>query len=146
MRFAEWPFLSSFDEDLSNAQQVARREDQQAQARRERTPGSSVAAGATPRWHGLPRMDIIDSKDKQLAIVEMPGLTKDKVSIELRDDGALHIAGAVEHENESKDPDAKYRFSERSYGSFARTIPVPRGVTKVRLACCECQLIAQSFC
>jgi HSP20 family protein len=52
-------------------------------------------------------------------------LTKDDVNVEINDD-AITISGERQNENEEK-REGYYR-SERSYGSFFRTIPLPQGV------------------
>ncbi|KAL8286349.1 hypothetical protein RQP46_004366 [Phenoliferia psychrophenolica] len=73
---------------------------------------------------GFPRMDLIDNKDQLTCVVELPGLKKEDVNISLHDN-VLSISGKVEHVSESQGEDAKYKFSERSYGSFERKLAVP---------------------
>jgi HSP20 family protein len=65
-------------------------------------------------------------RDNQLVVcVDLPGLKKDDVNLEITDD-ALVIRG--ERHQEFEDTQQGYRRSERSYGSFYRAIPLPEGV------------------
>ena len=65
-------------------------------------------------------------REGQLVIrADSPGLTKDDVNVEITDD-AISISGERRDENEEK-REGYYR-SERSYGSFFRSIPLPEGV------------------
>lgn len=65
----------------------------------------------------------MSEKDGRLAVrAELPGLNKDDVKVELAD-GVLTISGERKQEQEERQGDF-YR-SERSYGSFTRTIPIP---------------------
>ena len=56
---------------------------------------------------------------------DLPGLNKDDVNVEV-DNGVLAISGERRHESQ-EDRDGFYR-SERSYGQFYRSIPLPEGV------------------
>src|SRR5512138_1150539 len=65
----------------------------------------------------------VSEKDGQLRIcAELPGLNKEDVKVELKQNG-LTISGERKHEQEDR-REGVYR-SERSYGSFRRTIPIP---------------------
>lgn len=74
-----------------------------------------------------PRMDLIDGKDKLTAVVEAPGIPKENINISLQNN-VLTISGHVEHTEESKAEDSSYKFTERSYGHFTRSIVVPNGI------------------
>lgn len=64
-------------------------------------------------------------KDNQLNIkVDLPGLTRDEVSVEIGDD-AVTIQGERKREHE-EEREGMHR-SERSYGFFRRVIPLPEG-------------------
>lgn len=85
--------------------------------------------GVAPSWKGSASMWSppieLSEKDGRLSIcAELPGLKKDDVKVELSD-GVLTISGERKHEQEEQEGDF-YR-SERSYGSFTRTIPIPEG-------------------
>jgi HSP20 family protein len=64
-------------------------------------------------------------QNKSTVIVELPGLSKDKVNIAL-DNDRLTISGSSEEAKEYTDAD-KVTHKERSFGSFSRTMQVPPG-------------------
>ena len=81
---------------------------------------SSGGRSSTALWS--PPIEVAE-KDGQLTIcAELPGLNKDDVKVELTEQG-LTISGERQREQEDR-RDGLYR-SERSYGAFMRTIPLP---------------------
>ncbi len=56
---------------------------------------------------------------------DLPGLNKDDIHVEVRDD-AITIEG--ERRKEHEEHCEGYYRSERSYGSFLRTVPLPEGI------------------
>lgn len=72
-----------------------------------------------------PRIEAFQKGDRFIVRAELPGLRKDDVQVELIDD-ALTIRGErrAEHEEEREG----YYHSEREYGEFYRSIPLPEGV------------------
>src|SRR5690606_10460486 len=56
--------------------------------------------------------------------VDLPGLTKDDVKVEV-EDGALIVQGERREERSEGGEAQGFRRSERRYGSFHRTIPLP---------------------
>jgi HSP20 family protein len=73
----------------------------------------------------IPSCDIDETDSQYLVSFDIPGVKKDKVKIELRDN-ELMVTG--ERKQEHKD-EAKGRLSrERYYGSFVRTITLPPGI------------------
>jgi HSP20 family protein len=72
-----------------------------------------------------PRVEAFQKGDKFIVRAELPGLKKDEVNVELTDD-SLTIRGErhAEHEEEREG----LYHSEREYGEFYRTIPLPEGV------------------
>ena len=81
------------------------------------------------------RVDVHEDKEKNLvtAQFELPGLTKDKVNIDLHDN-VLTVSGesSISTEHDEKG----YAVRERRYGKFSRSLPVPQGI-KVRLVVCR---------
>jgi HSP20 family protein len=69
-----------------------------------------------------PAVDVVERKDNIVVTADLPGLSKDDVSVTLQDN-FLTIKGEKKHEFEDKD--TNYYRSERVYGSFARTIELP---------------------
>jgi HSP20 family protein len=73
----------------------------------------------------LPSLEVAERGGKLVVRADLPGLTKDDVKIELRDD-VLCIEGERRQEREEKRK-GLYR-SERSYGRFYREVPLPEGI------------------
>lgn len=69
-------------------------------------------------------------KDNVIVKADLPGLTKDDVTVTLQDN-YLTIKGEKKSEFEQKD--ANHFLSERSYGSFTRTIELPVAVDAKRI-------------
>lgn len=70
----------------------------------------------------MPQVDVADT-DKEIKVtVELPGLGDEDVEVSLTKE-ALTIKGEKKEEKEEKGKD--YYRSERSFGSFTRTIPLP---------------------
>ncbi len=72
-----------------------------------------------------PQIEITEREGQLIVRADLPGLSKDDVQVELRDDAIL-IRGQRKQEREEKREG--YSRSERSYGSFYRQIPLPKGV------------------
>ena len=82
--------------------------------------------GASAR-EGLwaPRVEAFQKGDRFIVRADLPGLKKDDVQVELTED-ALTIHG--ERREEHEEQRQGYYHSERDYGQFYRTIPLPEGV------------------
>lgn len=82
--------------------------------------------GATPEaptW--APKVDVVTKDNKLVTRVDLPGMKKEDVLVEV-EDGFLTLSG--ERTKETKEEkDHTYR-EEREYGSFYRTVPLPKGV------------------
>lgn len=74
-----------------------------------------------------PAIETFQRGDKIVVRTDLPGLTKEDVDIEVND-GMLTISGE-RSEEKTEDVDNFYR-TERSYGAFSRTIPLPEGVNE----------------
>ena len=72
-----------------------------------------------------PAVDVYDSKDNLLVKAELPGLTKDEIEVSIHD-GNLVLKGEKKKDSEIKEE--KYFKTERYYGCFFRTIPLPSAV------------------
>jgi HSP20 family protein len=82
--------------------------------------------GALGRWEsGGPRTDIAETDSALEVSVELPGLDRKEVDVSLTD-SAHTIKG--EKKSEREESKKGYHLSERSYGSFYRSIPLPSGV------------------
>jgi HSP20 family protein len=69
-----------------------------------------------------PPVEVTELEGKLLITAELPGLKKDEVKVEVVD-GALIIEGERKHETEEKKEG--YFRTERTYGHFFRSIPLP---------------------
>ncbi len=72
-----------------------------------------------------PQIEVLQRGSDLVVRADLPGLTKDDVRVHATGD-ELVIEGERKHEEE-KNEGGLYH-SERSYGSFERRIPLPRGV------------------
>jgi HSP20 family protein len=78
-----------------------------------------------PQGVWSPQVEIFE-RDKEIVLrADLPGLTKDDVSVEIANDG-ITIEG--ERKNEHEEEREGYYRSERSYGKFYRRIPMPEGI------------------
>lgn len=72
-----------------------------------------------------PQVEVFE-RGKQLVVrADLPGLTKDDIDVNITDD---EIVLKGERRQESEENKEGYYRSERSYGSFYRSIPLPEGV------------------
>lgn len=83
--------------------------------------------GGRPEVAGMfgPNTDVTETERSIEVSVELPGMTEDDIDISLSSD-TMTIRGEkkIEHEEERKG----VYMSERSYGSFYRSVPLPAGV------------------
>jgi HSP20 family protein len=77
-----------------------------------------------PETAFFPQIELTQHGDNLEICADLPGLKKEDVKVELRDRD-LQISGERRNE-QSRDEGGLYR-SERSYGSFCRTIRLPEG-------------------
>src|SRR5687768_9709412 len=85
-------------------------------------PFQAVAAAGGTTW--LPEIDVFEKDHRLVTKVDLPGMKKEDVKVEVTD-GHLAISGERKSESEEK-KDNVYRC-ERSYGSFYRAVPLPEG-------------------
>lgn len=76
-----------------------------------------------PTW--APKVDVVTKDQKLITRVDLPGMKKEDVQVEVRD-GLLTLSG--ERKKETKEEKDNVYREEREYGSFCRTIPLPKGV------------------
>jgi len=72
-----------------------------------------------------PQVEVFERNNKLVVRADLPGMTKDDIDVDITDD-ALVIRG--ERRSEREENEEGYYRSERSYGSFYRSIPLPEGV------------------
>ena len=74
----------------------------------------------------FPEIDVFERDNCLVTKVDLPGLKKEDVHVEVID-GALIISG--ERANEVKEDENNYYRCERTFGTFTRTVPLPEGIT-----------------
>ena len=77
-----------------------------------------------------PKVDLYEEKDQIVVKAEMPGMTKDNIQVFLSDN-ILTIKGEKKKEEEESDKD--YYRSERVYGAFMRSLPLPAEVNPEKI-------------
>jgi HSP20 family protein len=83
----------------------------------------------TQAW--VPTLDVWETEDALVYAFDLPGIPQDKISVEV-EDGALTVSAARERTEEPDDD--RYRRFERRFGSFARTVGLPQGVSEDSIA------------
>jgi HSP20 family protein len=73
----------------------------------------------------IPSVDVSETKNDLVVKAELPGMDPKDIDISLNH-GILTIKGEKKQEKEEKDEN--YHFIERSYGSFTRSVRLPREV------------------
>lgn len=87
-----------------------------------RWPPTDVQSYA-PLW--APKVDVMTKDNKLVTRVDLPGMKKEDVQVEI-EDGFLTLSG-VRQKDTKEEKENVYR-EEREFGSFCRTIPLPKGV------------------
>ncbi|GAB6966758.1 Hsp20/alpha crystallin family protein [Komagataeibacter kakiaceti JCM 25156] len=78
----------------------------------------------------IPAIDVVEKDNAYTLVAELPGM--DEKNIELKVSGrVLSIRG--EKCEDSTDEQKNYHYSERRFGSFMRTFPIPEGVDTAKI-------------
>ena len=85
--------------------------------------GTGGGYGTTSLWY--PQIEVSEKQGNLVVCADLPGLKKEDVQLEVHDD---HLVLQGERRNESSQTEGGIYRTERSYGSFYRTIPLPDGV------------------
>ena len=90
--------------------------------------GKSTAL-TTPFVFGdtLPAIDVCEKDDRIEVKAELPGMDENDIDVQLSDH-MLVISGEKKEEHEEGEKEGNYYVSERRYGSFKRSIAVPKGI------------------
>jgi HSP20 family protein len=73
----------------------------------------------------FPSLDVAETKNDIVVKIELPGMNQKDIDISLSD-GHLIIKGEKKQEKEEKEEN--YHFIERSYGTFTRSVQLPKEV------------------
>jgi HSP20 family protein len=84
--------------------------------------GRSQRASMPTLW--APEVDVSEEGNQVQVRVDLPGISKDNVKIDVQD-GSLVIQGERREERSEGGEGQGFRRTERRYGSFYRTIPLP---------------------
>ena len=84
--------------------------------------GSWGGQGAPSMWS--PHIEMFERNGKLLIQADLPGIKRDDVNVRIEQDSVI-IQGQRQQEQTANE--RGYYRSERSYGSFYRTIPLPEG-------------------
>eukprot|EP00730_Choanoeca_flexa_P011152 TRINITY_DN23893_c0_g1_i1.p1 TRINITY_DN23893_c0_g1~~TRINITY_DN23893_c0_g1_i1.p1 ORF type:complete len:142 (+),score=35.30 TRINITY_DN23893_c0_g1_i1:170-595(+) len=70
--------------------------------------------------------DIQETDNAHIFHVDVPGIKRDEVNIELKDNNVLLVSGQRQAKHETEDNEGhKWHRVERSYGSFSRAFHLP---------------------
>lgn len=81
-----------------------------------------------PRGFGLvsmPQMDVAETEREFVVTMELPGVDPKDVDINISGD-TLHVRGEKRSEREEKG--RSYHYTERTFGGFHRSVPLPSSV------------------
>ena len=91
--------------------------------------GGRQPNGTARRW--VPAMDLAETEDELVLTADLPGMSEDDVSIEIKD-RVLTISG--ERADVREHQDRGYHRVERSVGGFSRSLSLPDGIDADRVA------------
>ncbi len=79
----------------------------------------------------VPRADVHETDDSFLVQLDVPGIDKNDVKVKF-EDNTLIVSG--ERKYESKEEEKNYRQIERIYGTFTRTLRLPKDVDAQKIS------------
>ena len=85
-------------------------------------PQFTAGRDGEARFGALASIDLSETDDALELTADLPGMEEDDIDVTLRD-GAIVIRGERKHETEEEKKN--YYRSERAYGAFSRTVPLP---------------------
>jgi HSP20 family protein len=85
------------------------------------------------RFSFRPRVEVLQEDDVHVLLFDVPGVRKDDLEIRVDDHHLLTVSGERSAESDRRRRGALGRYSERRYGSFIRTIELPRDADGARL-------------
>ena len=78
----------------------------------------------------IPTLEVVEKEGRLIARFELPGLKKEEITVTVNEEG-LTVTGERKREEEKKNHNW-YR-TERTYGKFVRTVPLPVGVNTAEI-------------
>jgi HSP20 family protein len=77
-----------------------------------------------------PTLEVLEKEGRLIARFELPGLKKEEITVTVNEEGVT-VTGERKREEEKKNHNW-YR-TERTYGKFVRTVPLPVGVNAAEI-------------
>jgi HSP20 family protein len=84
-----------------------------------------TAGNDSQSW--VPTLDAWETEDELVYAFDVPGVSQDKISVEV-EDGTLTVS--AERERSREVSQERYHRFERRFGSFTRTVGLPQGTTE----------------
>jgi HSP20 family protein len=84
----------------------------------------------TQSW--VPALDVWETESEVVYAFDLPGVSEEEISIEVKED-MLTVSAERERHDEETSEDGFYRF-ERRYGTFARAVGLPQGIDEDQIA------------
>jgi len=78
-----------------------------------------------------PAADVVETEEQLKIHLDLPGMSKDNLNIELKDGKTLVIRGERKFEEQEK---SKYHRVERFYGNFTRSFVLPATVDSTKIS------------
>ena len=117
--------FASWDDPIGLVRKVSDEVDQLFARFVGRPSASKSGEGGVPgKW--MPAVEILQRGDRLVICVDLPGISRDSVDVEIQRDRII-VEGERKEEPQAADTPG-FRRSERSYGPFHRTVPLPDGV------------------
>ncbi len=76
-------------------------------------------------WY--PRVDVVEDENSFHVTADIPGVSEKEINVTV-ENGVLSISGERKTERTEEDEKKRYHVSERSYGSFHRTVTLPERI------------------
>jgi HSP20 family protein len=89
--------------------------------------GSGMGGAASGRTMFVPDLELVEREKEYAMNIDLPGVRPEDVKVTLEDD-ILTIRG--ERREEENKRARGYEYTERRYGSFTRSVELPRGVDR----------------
>jgi len=90
----------------------------------------AVPGNVFEEFQWTPTLEVLEKEGRLIARFELPGLKKEEITVTVNEEG-LTVTGERKQEEE-KENHNWYR-TERTYGKFVRTVPLPVGVNTAEI-------------
>jgi len=75
---------------------------------------------------GFGNIDVMETETAHVVKVDLPGMKKDDIKIQVDEDNVLTVSGERQRTDEKKE--ANYQVTERHFGKFSRSFQLPEDV------------------